>query len=74
MTKLSDLGPPIPGKRHGAEPAREEDNSYPCPNGGQKVDQRGLRQVLYHEGPWHDPLEPEPEATIIKFSARRQSK
>ncbi|BAB54720.1 hypothetical protein [Mesorhizobium japonicum] len=45
MTKISDLGPPIPGKRHGAEPARVEDNFYPCSYCGQLVDQRDLRQV-----------------------------
>ncbi|BCG88523.1 hypothetical protein MesoLj113c_46330 [Mesorhizobium sp. 113-3-9] len=71
MTKLSDLGPPIPGKRHGGEPASEGDNFYPCPYCGQRVDQRDLRQVLYHEGPGHDPLELESEAKVIEFPRRK---
>jgi len=56
MTKLSDLEPPIPGKRHGTESAREEDNFYPCPICGQQVDMRDLRQVIWHERPKHKPL------------------
>ncbi|OBQ72411.1 hypothetical protein [Mesorhizobium loti] len=65
MTKLSDLGPPIPCKLHGGKPEREEDNFYSCPYCGQIVDQRVLRQVMWHEGPGHEPLEPEDGATIL---------
>jgi hypothetical protein len=56
MTKLSDLGPPIPGKLHGGEPADEMDNFYTCPICGQQVDMRDLRQVIWHERPKHKPL------------------
>ncbi|TPN57330.1 MULTISPECIES: hypothetical protein [unclassified Mesorhizobium] len=59
MTKLSDLGPPIPGKQHGGEPADENDNFYTCPTCGQQVDMRDLRdlrQVIWHERPKHKPL------------------
>ncbi|MGX8008527.1 hypothetical protein ACVDG8_005625 [Mesorhizobium sp. ORM8.1] len=69
--KLSDLGSPIPGKRHGGEPAREEDYFYPCPYCGQKVDQHDLRQVFYHEQPGHVPLKPLPEAQVIDFPKRK---
>jgi|GEM_PF-2857074 len=71
MTKLSDLGPPILGKRHGGEPATEADYFYPCPVCGQKVDQRDFRQVFYHEQWQHEPLEPEPGAIIIEFPRRK---
>ncbi|BCG83109.1 hypothetical protein MesoLj113b_66510 [Mesorhizobium sp. 113-3-3] len=71
MTKLSDLGPPIPGRRDGTE-LREEDNFYPCPNCRQMVDQRDLRQVIYHEHPAHEPLEPEDSAKIIMFPGVRK--
>lgn len=71
MTKLSDLGPPIPGKRHGGEPEREEDNFYPCPYCGQMVDQRDLREAFYHDAPGHEPLETEPDAQIIEFPRRK---
>lgn len=71
MTKLSDLGPPIPGKRHGGQPASEADYFYACPVCGQKVDQRDARQVFYHEQPRHEPLEPEPAATILQFPRRK---
>lgn len=57
MTKLSDLGPPIPGKHHGGEPADERENFYPCPACGQLVDMRDLRQVMWHEEPGHKPLD-----------------
>ena len=67
MTKLSDLGPPIPGKLHGGRDIPEEQHFYPCPYCGQKVDQRDLRQVLWHEGPGHEPLEPDDGATILMF-------
>ena len=56
MAKLSDLGPPIPGKQHGGEPADEDDNFYTCPICGQQVDMRDLRQVIWHERPKHRPL------------------
>jgi hypothetical protein len=49
MTKLSDLGPPIPSKRRGAEPTDERDHFYNRPNCGQLVDQRDARQVSYQE-------------------------
>ena len=57
MTKLSDLGPPIVGKRHGGKPKSEEDNFYRCPACGQAVDRRDLRQVIWHQQPAHEPLE-----------------
>ncbi|ESY62258.1 hypothetical protein X742_33720 [Mesorhizobium sp. LNHC232B00] len=57
MTKLSDLGPPIPGKLHGGADIPEHQHFYPCPYCGQKVDQRDLRQVFWHETPGHEPLE-----------------
>jgi hypothetical protein len=56
MTKLSDLGPHIPGKQHGGEPADERENFYTCPICGQQVDMRDLRQVIWHERPKHKPL------------------
>ncbi|MER8413931.1 hypothetical protein [Mesorhizobium sp. M1342] len=56
MTRLNDLGPPIPGKPHGGEPADELDNFYTCPTCGQLVDMRDLRQVIWHERPKHKPL------------------
>ncbi|RVA11635.1 hypothetical protein EN932_15255 [Mesorhizobium sp. M7A.F.Ca.US.002.01.1.1] len=56
MTKLSDLGPSIPGKQHGGEPADEDHNFYTCPTCGQQVDMRDLRQVIWHERPKHKPL------------------
>jgi hypothetical protein len=71
MTKLSDLGPHVPGKRHDGEPAREEDYFYRCPYCGQRVDQRDLRQVLWHEQPGHEPLEPELMATVSDFPGKR---
>ncbi|MBZ9898510.1 hypothetical protein LB545_29805 [Mesorhizobium sp. BR1-1-6] len=58
MTKLSDLGPPKPGHLHGRDPVREEDIFYTCKICGQKVDMRDLRQVMWHEQPDHEPLEP----------------
>jgi len=70
MTKLSDLGPPIPDKLHGGNDIPEERHFYACPNCGQPVDQRDLRQVFYHEEPGHEPLEPEPKATILQFPKR----
>lgn len=35
MTKLSDLGPPVIGKRHGVKPTDEGDRFYNCPHCGQ---------------------------------------
>ncbi|TIW90909.1 MAG: hypothetical protein E5V59_21970 [Mesorhizobium sp.] len=58
MTKISDLGSPIPGKRHGAPVADERDHFYNCSYCGQKVDMRDLRQVIWHEEPGHKPLGP----------------
>jgi len=57
MTKLSDLGPPIEGKRQGGESANELDSFYQCSACGQWVDQRDLRQVIWHGQPGHEPLE-----------------
>ncbi|MBZ9851230.1 hypothetical protein LB565_24895 [Mesorhizobium sp. CA14] len=57
MTRLSDLGPPITGKPHGGEPAREIDHFYFCRTCGQAVDKRDLRQVIWHEQREHKPLE-----------------
>ncbi|TRC98351.1 hypothetical protein FJV76_13690 [Mesorhizobium sp. WSM4303] len=72
MTKLPDLGPPIPGKLHGGDLIREDDHFYNCPSCGQRVDQRDLRQVFYHETPGHEPLELEENVKVIPF--RRPSK
>ncbi|TPN45318.1 hypothetical protein FJ976_24090 [Mesorhizobium sp. B1-1-9] len=71
MTKLSDLGPPIPGERHGGRDIPEHEHFYACPSCGQKVDQRDLRQVFWHEVVGHEPLEPEPEAKVIEFPRRK---
>ncbi|SFP97825.1 hypothetical protein SAMN03159463_05297 [Mesorhizobium sp. NFR06] len=57
MTKLSDLGPPIVGKRHGNEPSDERDHFHKCGACGQMIDLRDLRQVIWHEKPGHEPLE-----------------
>lgn len=70
MTKLSDLGPPIRGVLHGDDLIREDGHFYNCPNCGQRVDQRDLRQVFYHEEPGHEPLEPESDAIVIPFPRR----
>ncbi|UCI22648.1 hypothetical protein FJ970_32475 (plasmid) [Mesorhizobium sp. B2-1-8] len=59
MTKLSDPGPSIPGKRHEGEPDDEDENFYICKVCGQPVDMRDLRQVIWHEQPRHKPLKPE---------------
>ncbi|TIN90281.1 MAG: hypothetical protein E5Y02_33845 [Mesorhizobium sp.] len=53
MTKLSDLGPPVLGKRHGAR-GNGPDNFYSCATCGQKVDMRDFRQVMWHEQPNHE--------------------
>jgi hypothetical protein len=56
--KLSGLGPPIPGKIHGGEPANDgHDHFYTCAIFGQRVDQRDFRQVMWHEKPVHEPLD-----------------
>ncbi|CAN7745769.1 hypothetical protein LJR234_002626 [Mesorhizobium amorphae] len=47
MTKLSDLGPPIIGTRHGTQPASESGHFHKCPSCGQAVDWRDLRQVIW---------------------------
>ncbi|TIX78711.1 MAG: hypothetical protein E5V27_24105 [Mesorhizobium sp.] len=58
MTKLSDLGPPITGRRHGDPPKNEGgDHFYICPICAQPVDMRDLRQVIWHDKPVHDRLE-----------------
>lgn len=57
MTKLSDLGPPIIGTRHGGSVKDEREHFYKCPSCGQLADFRELRQVIWHEKPGHDPLE-----------------
>ncbi|PBB94993.1 MULTISPECIES: hypothetical protein [unclassified Mesorhizobium] len=57
MTKLSDLGPPITGKRHGGQPPSPRDHFYKCRRCGQLVDRQDLRQVIWHEQPEHEPLE-----------------
>ncbi|TIR19629.1 MAG: hypothetical protein E5X34_19685 [Mesorhizobium sp.] len=57
MTKLSDLGPPIIGIRHGKQPTCETEHFHRCPLCGQAVDWRDLRQVIWHEQPKHSPLE-----------------
>ncbi|KAA3452357.1 hypothetical protein C7I87_02370 [Mesorhizobium sp. SARCC-RB16n] len=72
MTKLSDLGPPIPGKVHGPELAKEQDHFYNCPECGQPVDQRDFRQVFWHEEPGHAPLDPQDGATILLFPGLRK--
>jgi uncharacterized C2H2 Zn-finger protein len=56
MTKLSDLGPPIVGTRHGAPEKHEGEHFHRCPACGQAVDLRDLRQVIRHEQPGHAPL------------------
>jgi hypothetical protein len=71
MTKLSDLGPPIPGRLHGGEVIIEKEHFYVCPNCGQRLDQRDLRQVFWHEEPGHEPLEAEAEAKVIEFPRRK---
>ncbi|TIQ37142.1 MAG: hypothetical protein E5X48_07170 [Mesorhizobium sp.] len=57
MTKISDLGPPIVGKRHDGEPPGEQDHFYKCRICGQSVDRRDLREVIWHERPAHQPLD-----------------
>ena len=44
---------------------------YNCPHCGQLVDQRDARQVFYHEGPGHEPLEPDPEGKVMEFRRRK---
>ncbi|RWL42262.1 MAG: hypothetical protein EOR60_26160 [Mesorhizobium sp.] len=55
--KISELGPPIVGRRHGGEPVKESDHFLLCPICGQAIDLRDLRQVIWHQRPDHDPLE-----------------
>jgi hypothetical protein len=59
MAKLSELGPPIIGKRHGGGPKDDRDNLIVCPTCRQTVDLRDFRQVMWHETPGHEPLEPD---------------
>ncbi|TIQ37153.1 MAG: hypothetical protein E5X48_07245 [Mesorhizobium sp.] len=56
MTKLSDLGHPTVGKQDGTQAKNEADHFHPCPDCGQAVDCRDLRQVIRHEQPRHRPL------------------
>ena len=69
MTRLSDLGPPIRAKLHGAKADRHH-HFCECATCGQKVDMHDHRQVMWHERPDDEPLEPEPEATPIKFPVK----
>lgn len=55
--KISELGPPIVGRRHGGEPPVEADHFLLCRECGQAIDLRDLRQVIWHQRPDHDPLE-----------------
>ena len=57
MTKLSQLGPPIVGRRHGDQPKDDGIHFHTCPICGQWVDRRDLRQVIWHGQPRHEPLE-----------------
>ncbi|RUV07433.1 hypothetical protein EOA79_04510 [Mesorhizobium sp. M1A.F.Ca.IN.020.03.2.1] len=57
MTKLSDLGPPIVGRRFPKEPSDERDHFHKCGACGQTIDLRDLRQVIWHERPGHEQLE-----------------
>lgn len=57
MTKLSDLGPPITGRRHDGKPVPVQEHFYACPICCQSVDKRDLRQVIWHEQPGHEALE-----------------
>lgn len=57
MTKLSDLGPPIVGRRHGDQPNDDGDHFYACPTCDQCVDRRDLRQVIWQNQSEHEPLE-----------------
>ncbi|TIR33806.1 MAG: hypothetical protein E5X07_23885 [Mesorhizobium sp.] len=57
MTKLSDLGPPITGTRHGDPAKNEGEHFYTCPICCQPIDMRDLRQVIWHDKPVHDRLE-----------------
>ncbi|TGS47522.1 hypothetical protein EN824_07430 [Mesorhizobium sp. M8A.F.Ca.ET.181.01.1.1] len=66
MTKLSDLGPPIPGKPHEPAPENGHDHFYTCAICGQQVDMRDFRQVMWHEQPDHEPLTDMPPAPSIK--------
>ncbi|KAA3452260.1 hypothetical protein C7I87_02395 [Mesorhizobium sp. SARCC-RB16n] len=72
MTKLSDLGTSIPGKRHEGEPDDEDENFYKCEICGQRLDVRDLRQVMSHEQPSHEPLDPQDGATILLFPRLRK--
>jgi hypothetical protein len=56
MTKLSDLGPPIAGTRHGEPVNHEGDHFYFLPDLRPGI-RRDLRQVIWHEQPGHIRLE-----------------
>ncbi|MER8418764.1 hypothetical protein [Mesorhizobium sp. M1329] len=56
MTKLSDLDPSYPGKKHGKPVVDEREHFYRCAHCGQLVDMRDLAQVMWHEDEGHEPL------------------
>ncbi|MBZ9764785.1 hypothetical protein LB553_28535 [Mesorhizobium sp. CA8] len=56
MTKLSDLGPSISGKRTDKLRARDYVTSYVCPVCGQVVDMTDLRQLVWHRQSKHEAL------------------
>ncbi|RWC64238.1 MAG: hypothetical protein EOS56_00650 [Mesorhizobium sp.] len=56
MTKLSDLGPLVTGRRNGDPLENEADYFYLFPICGQPVDMRDLRQVMWHDRPCTESL------------------
>jgi len=57
MTKLTDLGPTIPASGEGDRlVVLTADRFISCPDCGQAVDLRDLRQVIWHQSPDHEPL------------------
>jgi len=61
----------MPGMPHGKGKENGQDYFYSCATCGQKVDMRDFRQVMWHEKPDHEPLEPEPDATVIEFTGKK---
>ncbi|AZO19870.1 MAG: hypothetical protein E5W38_01695 [Mesorhizobium sp.] len=57
MTKLSDQGPMITGRRNGGPLENEADYFYLSPICGQPVDMQDLSQVMWHDRPVHYRLE-----------------
>ncbi|WP_192255761.1 DUF6894 family protein [Mesorhizobium caraganae] len=53
LTKIFDVGP---SNHHGPK-SNGDDRFYVCSVCGQEVDQRDIRQVLWHAQPDHEPLE-----------------